>query len=110
MKSPSNLDDGLNTLLLFSLPTPLRLKEPRHACCVLSTAGIQASVGLYSSYQANMVALIMVNILAGVALSFKEGLLKHVIVSALSFLTPMIHPYTGVQYFAMLAMALLFSF
>lgn len=76
----------------------------------LSTAGIQASVGLYSSYQANMVALIMVNILAGVALSFKEGLLKHVIVSALSFLTPMIHPYTSVQYFAMLAMALIFSF
>ena len=77
---------------------------------LLSTASIQASVGLYSSYQANMVALIIVNILAGVSLSWREGFWKHAVVSALSFLAPLVHPYTSVQVFTMLATALLFSF
>ncbi len=101
---------GLTLSYYFLSLSILGSKSLASLAALLSTASIQASVGLYASYQANMVALIMVNILAGVALSFKEGLLKHVVVSALSFLTPMIHPYTSVQYFAMLAMSLLFCF
>ena len=77
---------------------------------VLSAAGIQVSVGLYSSYQANMAALITVNILSGIALSWREGLLKNAAVSALSFITPLLHPYTGVQYFTVLSVTLLFAF
>jgi len=77
---------------------------------LLSAAGTQVSVGLYSSYQANMAALIMVNTLAGVVLSWREGLLKNTVVSALSFLTPLFHPYTAVQFFAVLGLTLLFSF
>jgi hypothetical protein len=77
---------------------------------LLATAGIQVSVGLYSSYQANMAALIIVNILSGIVLSWREGFLKNMLVSALSFLVPMFHPYTAVQYFGMLSLTLLYAF
>ncbi|MEM1548890.1 MAG: hypothetical protein QXR44_06040 [Thermoproteota archaeon] len=77
---------------------------------LLTLAGVQTTVGLYSSYQSNMVALIMMNILAGIIISWREGFLKYVLVSTLSFLTPLIHPYTSVYYSAILGFTLLASF
>ncbi|MEM1558455.1 MAG: hypothetical protein QXG12_07670 [Thermoproteota archaeon] len=77
---------------------------------LLTLAGVQTTVGLYSSYQSNMVALIMMNILAGVVFSWSEGLLKYAVVSALSFLTPLVHPYTSVYYSVILGFTLLVSF
>ena len=74
---------------------------------LMTVAGIQTTVGLYSSFQANMIALILANALVGVALFWRGSTMKYITVGSLSFIIPFIHPYTSLYYCAILAVVLL---
>ncbi|MBO3842577.1 MAG: hypothetical protein FGF48_09235 [Candidatus Brockarchaeota archaeon] len=73
---------------------------------VLTLAGIQTSVGIFTSYQANFLGLIVANLLAVLTLTVNSRKAAYPLVSLLSFCLMLIHSWTSIYYVATISVAL----
>ncbi|MEM3713295.1 MAG: hypothetical protein QXR97_07155, partial [Thermoproteota archaeon] len=76
---------------------------------ILTLAGIQFPVGLFASYQANILGLSIGNLLAAIALGVSNRKILYVSISLLSFSGMLIHSWTIVCYIASITATLVFK-
>jgi len=73
---------------------------------VLTLAGIQTSVGIFTAYQANFLSLIIVNLLAVLILTVSSRRVAYPLISLLSFCLMLVHSWASIYYVATLSVAL----
>lgn len=73
---------------------------------VLTLAGIQTSVGIFTSYQANFLGLIIANLLAVLTLTVNSRKVAYSLIPLLSFCLMLIHSWTSIYYVAAISAAL----
>jgi hypothetical protein len=85
------------------------LKSMGALAAVLTLAGIQTSVGVFTSYQANLLGLIIANLLATLALTVNSRRAAYPLISLLSFCLMPVHSWTSLQYVTIISIALAYS-
>ncbi|MEM2487611.1 MAG: hypothetical protein QXR44_03360 [Thermoproteota archaeon] len=73
---------------------------------VLTLAGIQTSVGIFTSYQANFLGLIIANFLAVITLTVNSKKVAYPLIPLLSFCLMLVHSWTSIYYVATISAAL----
>lgn len=74
---------------------------------ILTLAGIQVSVGIFTSYQANFLGLVVANLLTVLTLTVERRRVAYPLVPLLSYSLMLIHSWTSLQYVAILSVTLI---
>ncbi|MBO3799277.1 MAG: hypothetical protein JTT13_10485 [Candidatus Brockarchaeota archaeon] len=85
-----------------------KLKSMGALAALLTLAGIQVSVGIFTSYQANFLGLVVANLLTVLALTVERRRVAYPLLSMLAFSLMLIHSWTSLQYVAILSITLFY--
>jgi hypothetical protein len=82
------------------------LKSMGALAAILTLAGIQTSVGIFTSYQANFLGLIIANLLTALALTVDSRRIAYPLICLLSFCLMLVHSWTSLHYVAIISIVL----
>jgi hypothetical protein len=85
------------------------LKSMGALAALLTLAGIQTSVGIFTSYQANLLGLTIANLLATLALTVNSKRVAYPLISLFSFCLMPVHSWTSLHYVTIVSIALAYS-
>lgn len=82
------------------------LKSMGALAAILTLAGIQTSVGIFTSYQANFLGLTIANLLTVLALTADSRRIAYPMICLLSFCLMLVHSWTSLYYVAIISIVL----